>query len=264
MLDIEMIDLGDLARALEDNAYEHTSWFDPTAGVVEVCTGDDSVDTGEEPEERGWLPIAPIESHDAYRDLEDFASCVRDPRARQLLERAIQGRGAFRRFKDVLFDFPELRDTWFRFHDTRMERRAIEWLVEHALIDREHGERAIAQRPDPVLPEISGPFDADAVAAAVARDLGRLYGSRLRHVLLFGSWARGDSHPDSDIDMLVVLDDLAGRARWDEVDRMDEILWRHSYENDTVVTAIPVSEHEFEQQTRPFIRRARSEGREVA
>lgn len=46
--------------------------------------------------------------------------------------------------------------------------------------------------------------------------------------------------------------------------RVEEILWRHSYENDTVVTAIPVFEREFEQQERPFVRRARSEGREVA
>ena len=61
--------------------------------------------------------------------MEDFIRRVRDPRARDLLERAIAGRGAFRRFKDTLLDFPDLRPVWFAFHDARMERRAIEWLA---------------------------------------------------------------------------------------------------------------------------------------
>ena len=44
-------------------------------------------------------------------------------------------------------------------------------------------------------------------AIAHARQLlGELYGDRLNEVLLFGSQARGDALPDSDIDMLVVLD----------------------------------------------------------
>jgi hypothetical protein len=46
--------------------------------------------------------------------------------------------GRFRRFKDLLeLDFPELRRTWFAFHDVRGERRAIEWLADRNLIGRE-------------------------------------------------------------------------------------------------------------------------------
>jgi hypothetical protein len=40
----------------------------------------------------------------------DFTERVRDPRAHDLLERAIEGRGAFRRLKDTLFEFPQLRE----------------------------------------------------------------------------------------------------------------------------------------------------------
>ena len=35
--------------------------------------------------------------------------------------------------------------------------------------------------------------------------LAALYGDRLRRVVLFGSQARGDAGPDSDVDVLVVL-----------------------------------------------------------
>jgi hypothetical protein len=184
---------------------------------------------------------------------------VRDPRARELLERAIEGRGAFRRFKDTLFEFPELRETWFRFHDARMERRALEWLADEGLVDREAAERAMPE--DPELAEISGPFDPFAIASIVAADLRELYGARLRKVLLFGSWARGDAHPESDIDLLVVLDRID--SVWDELRRMDELLWRHSFDNDTVITALPVAEMEAEKQAKPVVIRALAEGRPV-
>ena len=45
---------------------------------------------------------------------------------------------------------------------------------------------------------------------------------------------------------------------------MNGVLWRHSLENDTVVTEIPVSEGEYLEPTEPFILRARAEGIQVA
>ncbi|MGH9243243.1 MAG: UPF0158 family protein [Acidimicrobiales bacterium] len=57
--------------------------------------------------------------------MEEFIELVPDQRPAHLLARAIDGRGAFRRFKDTLSDLPELRDQWFIFHDARMSRRAV-------------------------------------------------------------------------------------------------------------------------------------------
>jgi predicted nucleotidyltransferase len=37
--------------------------------------------------------------------------------------------------------------------------------------------------------------------------LHRQFPARIRNVILFGSKARGDSHPDSDIDILILVDD---------------------------------------------------------
>jgi predicted nucleotidyltransferase len=51
--------------------------------------------------------------------------------------------------------------------------------------------------------------EVERIAALVAEDLRQLYGQRLRQVLLFGSWARGDATDDSDIDLMVVLDRVA-------------------------------------------------------
>jgi predicted nucleotidyltransferase len=258
VLDLTNIDLDDLAEALEDHSYEHGWWLDPGTGEV-VLWSDSFKEQGEpHPETRGLRAIDPIPSHEGYGDMQDFIERVRDPQARNLLELAIAGRGAFRRFKDTLLDFPELREAWFRFHDARVERRAISWLVDEGLVDDAAAERAIAERPDPELPELSGPFDPHEIARDVARELRRLYGERLRSVLLFGSWARGDAHPESDIDLLVVLDRVD--SVWDELRRMEPTLWRHSFDNDTVVTALPVAERDVEERKRPVLVRAQAEG----
>ena len=105
-----------------------------------------------------------------------------------------------------------------------MERLALRWLADEGLVDEEVAERAMDEREDPDLPELSGRFDPFEIARAVSDDLRRLYGACLRRVLLFGSCARGDAHPESDIDLLVVGVD----SPWEELERMDEILDRHS------------------------------------
>jgi predicted nucleotidyltransferase len=42
---------------------------------------------------------------------------------------------------------------------------------------------------------------------AFIKALHQQYPDRIRDVILFGSKARGDSHPDSDIDILILVDD---------------------------------------------------------
>lgn len=262
MLDLDRVDLGELCSALEDNSPEDEWWLDPATGELELRSAYlDGAEGNEDLLERLVL-VDPIGSHEAYADMEDFATRVRDPRARDLLLRAIAGRGAFRRFKDTLLDFPELREAWFGFHDARMKRRAIAWLRDRELIPADVADGALADIEEPEAPELGGALDAHVIARAVAADLQELYGSRLKDVLLFGSWARGDAHPESDIDLLVVLDEVPSRRK--ELERMDAVLWRHSLANDTVVTEIPVSEREYRESGEPLLARVRAEGVRVA
>jgi hypothetical protein len=260
-LELDRIDLEELCHALEDHS-DLSSWFiDSRTGKLHLFS--DSMWDGEDVG-RDFEPpddchrIEPLDSRESYQDLAEFTAMVRDPKTRDLLERAIAGRGAFRRFKDVLAEFPELRAAWFKFHDARLERRAIEWLRDEGLVTEAEADRAVAARPDPDQPEIGGPFDAQAIARAVADDLKGLYGKRLRKVLLYGSWARGDARPDSDIDLLIVLDRVDDRFQERHV--MSEILYKHSLANDTVVSGLPVAESDFADSQRPVIVNARREG----
>ena len=67
-------------------------------------------------------------SAEGYRDMEDFIVTVEDERVREKLLVAVNGRGAFKRFKDVLLDYPDLRVGWFGFKDGRVLDRVYEWL----------------------------------------------------------------------------------------------------------------------------------------
>jgi len=255
LLDPEQVDLADLALALEDHSRDHNWWFDPSTGAVEPRF---EARFGEDDAAAGFISIDPMPTAVGYADMEEFVGRVRDPRAHHLLERAITGRGAFRRFKDALLDYPELRRAWFAFHDARSERRAIEWLLERELVDPAAAGAALDRRPEPGPGEVPGLLDAHGVTHRVAGELRRLYGQRLRSVMLVGAWARGDANPESPIELLVILERIGDR--WQEKRRMDRIVWRYSIRHDTVVTALPLTETELERSPTPMLARATGEG----
>lgn len=75
-----------------------------------------------------YIKIPEADSHEDYRDMERFINTVRNPRLQDRLWRAIQGRGAFRYFKDVLAEYPAERERWFAFKDHRTHERISWWL----------------------------------------------------------------------------------------------------------------------------------------
>lgn len=60
--------------------------------------------------------------------MEEFIAGVRDPGRADRLDIAIRGRGAFRRFKDVLSRWPEEVERWYSFSEERQRGRARAWL----------------------------------------------------------------------------------------------------------------------------------------
>lgn len=257
MLDPDQIDLSGLAHALQDHSDRHGWWFGPTSGEL-VCWSEDFGDElGEgHPDDRGFIVVEPVPSHEAYGDMADFGARVIEPDLRRRLERALAGRGAFRRFKDELYGHPGQRADWHRFSDARMVRRAAAWLADHDVITSEARDALVAAHPDPA--PTAGLTGRAQLACAIAKDLRDLFGERLREVRMFGSSARGDEHPESDLDLLVVL---SGRiAFWTDRARMDDVLWRHTLSSGIVVSALPVSDDDTAGARKPAVARALAEG----
>src|SRR5947209_20473359 len=98
MLDLAKIDLSSLVDAMEDHSEDATWWLNPRTGEVASWSELLSSELDERhPDDRGLLFIRPVPSSEGYGDMEDFISRVPDEKARDLLDRAIRGRGAFRR-----------------------------------------------------------------------------------------------------------------------------------------------------------------------
>jgi len=96
--------------ALSDRDVSDHQWLiDPATGVLHLWSedvgldGDDRVDA-DSFEETGLQAIEPIASRDRYRVMADFADQLSDTFAQAELSIALRGRGALRRFRDVLHE----------------------------------------------------------------------------------------------------------------------------------------------------------------
>jgi hypothetical protein len=111
-------------------------------GVLDCETGDawpegaldDWVGDGERPDPEDdpdrYLFIPNEGSREAWEDMREFAATVQDPALRDRLLDAIDGRGAFARFRRVLDDHDALRSDWYSYSAETRTGRARQWLAD--------------------------------------------------------------------------------------------------------------------------------------
>ena len=88
--------------------------------------------------------------------------------------------------------------------------------------------------------------------------LERHYGASLKGVILFGSMARNQGGPGSDIDLLVLLDgpfDFFGELR-----QIIDLLYPIQLESDRLISAKPASKTDYEQGRIRLYRNAKRDG----
>ena len=79
-------------------------------------------------EEERYVRIPEREPAAAYKCMSDFIGTVKDSVLKEELSDALNGKGAFRRFKDILIDYPKERKRWHGYNAKAMKREIIEWL----------------------------------------------------------------------------------------------------------------------------------------
>src|SRR5687768_13362471 len=156
MLDLSRLDVEEIAAALADQTdYEHRWLVDPRTGQVAFWTSDTGID-GENPveiDELELIPIDPLPSYIWYQDMADFAGGISDSAVSRQLTESLQGKGAFRRFKNQTHEhYPELISAWHAWRDVRAQRRAVEWLLDQSLIDENAAQQFASAHSDPRLP----------------------------------------------------------------------------------------------------------------
>jgi hypothetical protein len=130
------VDWEALEDAFENNAPEVHSYLHTVSGdVLRV------VDGIADPQmhvriaaDTNYLRIDPVSSREQYRWMERFFPIVEDIELRTKLMQAIDGKGAFRRFKDVLVHYTVDRERWFAFRSERLRTFMEAWLAAHAIV----------------------------------------------------------------------------------------------------------------------------------
>lgn len=97
----------------------------------------------------------------------------------------------------------------------------------------------------------------EGMPSALAEGLRRVYGDRLRGVVLFGSFARGEARPDSDLDVLVILDHIDHYAA--EVDRTGHFCSDLSLRYGLTISRVFISEEEWRAGDNAFVSNVRAE-----
>jgi len=90
------------------------------------------------------------------------------------------------------------------------------------------------------------------------QDLTDLYGDRLLHLTLFGSQARGDAEPGSDIDVLVVLKPPVNPG--EEIKRTGKVVADLSLHYDVVISCLFMDETHYQTRNGSLLRNIRKEG----
>ncbi len=75
-----------------------------------------------------YIRIPERYSSEAHQIMSEFLNTVEDPSLKGELAHILNGKGAFRRFKDVLIHYPKERKRWHGFNAQAMKRVITEWL----------------------------------------------------------------------------------------------------------------------------------------
>jgi predicted nucleotidyltransferase len=93
--------------------------------------------------------------------------------------------------------------------------------------------------------------EVDALMRELKEGLARIYGTRLRRVYLYGSYARGEQVDGSDVDVLISLDRI--ERYFAELGRTGELASEVSLRYGVSVSRVFVPERDWEMQDSAFL-----------
>ena len=86
----------------------------------------------------------------------------------------------------------------------------------------------------------------------------KIYGDRVKQVIIYGSYARGEATEESDIDVLIVVDDSLNSFKVRK--SLSDILFDILLENEELISVIAIPESYFKNYNSPFLLNVKEEG----
>jgi len=78
--------------------------------------------------ENRYIRIPERNSSIAFNTMIEFVKTVEDEELRNILTRSLEGKGAFRKFKVALLEYPKERKRWHGFNAKTIKQEIIQWL----------------------------------------------------------------------------------------------------------------------------------------
>ncbi|MGZ6368347.1 MAG: UPF0158 family protein, partial [Ktedonobacteraceae bacterium] len=132
------IELDMLEAAMEDSDLSNRYYLNLVTGKVVFFSDDLGLSEEDErlseeiDESDDYVAVDRISSHEAYQWMVDFVDemvAPTDENAAEKLSIALEGKGAFRRFKDTLYRVDEKwQQAWYQFRDRQLKAAVEEWL----------------------------------------------------------------------------------------------------------------------------------------
>jgi predicted nucleotidyltransferase len=104
----------------------------------------------------------------------------------------------------------------------------------------------------------SAALSINVILQELKEELQNRYGKKLKGVLLFGSYARGEQKVGSDIDIAIILDDFSHACT--EIERTGDIVSSISLKFDTLISLVPIKEKDWHKRKTTLISNIKHEG----
>jgi len=106
----------------------------------------------------------------------------------------------------------------------------------------------LPKKSEPILP----------IIMQFKTDLQKMYGERFVNLILFGSYAKGKQHNESDVDLLLILNNMSSTSF--EVNYTNELKTNYLLDYEIYFSIIPTTPHNFENTANPLYYNIKKEG----
>ena len=135
----DQIEMDFLLMALEDSDYSNEHYLDSeTWKVIPYWSSLEELPWISEEDlkkDKKYIQIDPIPSYEGYKIMEDFIWKIENEKIRNHLSEIISKKKPFYNFKEAIFNYPEIREKWFEYHNNKIEEIALEWLRDNKILD---------------------------------------------------------------------------------------------------------------------------------
>ena len=144
------VNLEEVLEAIKMRTRDSNYFYNKKTGEIHYITDDelrdaeDGIDISEYPEWQqeslktaidifstdNYIKLPDDYEINDYKIMEDFCYSIEDKELRNEMTNAIDGKGAFRIFKDKIYEY-DIADEWYDYQDKRFKEIAIEWCERH-------------------------------------------------------------------------------------------------------------------------------------